>query len=52
MNPNQGGTRSAAARQVDGPVAAGLASERGAARLAWALTALSVNRHGFDAASL
>ena len=41
MNPNQGGKRSAASRQVDGLVVAGLVSERGAARLAWALTALS-----------
>jgi hypothetical protein len=41
MNPNHGGTRSAARRHVDGLVVAGLVSERGAARLAWALTALS-----------
>jgi hypothetical protein len=41
MNPNQGGTRSAASRQVHGLVVAGLVSQRGAARLAWALTALS-----------
>jgi hypothetical protein len=41
MNPNQGGKRSAASRHVDGLVVAGLVSERGAARLAWALTALS-----------
>jgi hypothetical protein len=41
MNPNQGGTRSAATHHVDGLVAASLVSDRGAARLAWALTALS-----------
>ena len=41
MNPNQGGKRSAASGHVDGPVVAGLVRERGAARLAWALTALS-----------
>ena len=41
MNPNQGGTRSAPCPQVDGPAVTSLASERGAARLAWALTALS-----------
>jgi hypothetical protein len=41
MNPNQGGTRSAQCPQVDGPAVTSLASERGAARLAWALTALS-----------
>jgi len=64
MNPNQGGKRSAARRQVDGPAVTSLASERGAARLAWALTALStvllvlavvllvLNRElGFDALS-
>ena len=63
MNPNQGGKRSAA-RQVDGPVVARLVGDRGAARLAWALTALStvllvlavvllvLNREfGFDALS-
>jgi hypothetical protein len=41
MNPNHGGTRSAARRQVDGPVVTSLASQSGATRLAWALTALS-----------
>jgi hypothetical protein len=41
MNLNQGGKPSAASRHVDGLVVAGLVSERGAARLAWALTALS-----------
>jgi hypothetical protein len=41
MNPNHGGKRSAASRQVDGLVVAGLVSERGAARLAKAMTALS-----------
>jgi hypothetical protein len=64
MNPNQGGKRSAARRQVDGPVVARLVGDRGAARLAWALTALStvllvlavvllvLNREfGFDALS-
>jgi hypothetical protein len=41
MNPNHGGKRSAASRQVDGLVVAGLVSERGVARLAKAMTALS-----------
>jgi hypothetical protein len=41
MNPNQDGTRSAARPYVDGPVAAGLVSNRGATWLAWALTGLS-----------
>jgi hypothetical protein len=41
MNPNQGGKPSAASRHVDGLVVAGLVRERGAVRLAWALTALS-----------
>jgi hypothetical protein len=41
MNPNHGGTRSTARRQVDGPVVTSLASQSGATRLAWALTALS-----------
>ena len=40
MNTNQGGTRSAATHHVDGPVA-NLVSDRGAARLAWALTVMS-----------
>jgi hypothetical protein len=41
MNPNHGGTRSAARRHVDGPAVTSLVGDRGAARLAWALTALS-----------
>jgi hypothetical protein len=41
VNPNQGGTRSAATHHVDGLVAASPVSDRGAARLAWALTVLS-----------
>src|SRR5918995_5195461 len=41
MNPNQGDKRSGAAHHVDGLVAAGLVSDRRAARLAWALTVLS-----------
>jgi hypothetical protein len=40
MNTNQG-KRSAPSRRVDGLVVASPVSERGAARLAWALTALS-----------
>jgi hypothetical protein len=41
MNTNQDGKRPAASGQVDRPVAAGLVSDRAAARLATALTALS-----------
>jgi hypothetical protein len=41
MNTNQGGRPSAASRHIDRPILTSPVSEGGAARLAWALTALS-----------